>query len=232
MIQRIITTVYSFHPCAGVWFLVCSKSLVPCSNSEFDNVKGDTILSICIAGEKSWVLATLCLIKLAFLCATPLTEHTLLYNMYQLHSGYVTHSLGMISLHTFLSTVTEKTFSQTVTKQKPGVLTLKKSKSFQCQFENARQMENETCHHVPAPFVFKKTFLCHCWTTRERKRRGNQLPGGNPVYISHLTDCKCYINISHWVDWTQASVESSTNYHSRKCTYTNAQKTHILYVLN
>lgn len=126
----------------------------------------------------------------------------------------------MKSLHTFVPTVTEKMFSKTV-KAKARCYNLIKtiSRLFQCQFENAREMENETWHPVPEPFSF---FLFHCWATREWKRRGNQLPGGNSVYISHLTYCKCYINISHWVDLTQASVESSTNYHSRK--RTNTQK--------
>lgn len=71
-------------------------------------MKGDTLLSICIAGEKSWVFATLCLFELAFLCESQLTA--------DLHSGSVTHSVGMKSLHPFLSTVTEKMLSQTATK--------------------------------------------------------------------------------------------------------------------
>lgn len=90
MIQWIITTVYCFHPCAGVWFLVCSKSLVPCSNSEFDEVKGDTLLNICIAGEKK--LGVRYFVS-PFVCKTSLTEHT--------------SSAVFRSCYTFLSTLTE-----------------------------------------------------------------------------------------------------------------------------
>lgn len=77
--------------------------------TEFDKVKGDTLLSICIAGEKSWVLATLCFIKMAFLCVTSLNSHhfTSCFSCFQV----VSHSLGMESVHTFVSTVTEKMVS-------------------------------------------------------------------------------------------------------------------------
>lgn len=79
MTQR---TVYCFHPCAGVWFLVCFKSLVPGSNSDFlvSKVKGDTLLHVCIAGKTSWVLT--CLIELALF---HVTEHRLMWIQVILH---------------------------------------------------------------------------------------------------------------------------------------------------
>lgn len=69
------------------WFV--QKSLVPCSNSEFDEVKGDTLLSICIAGEIKWGVSYFVspFIKLAFMCET-LTEHTSIVSAVL---GYVTH---------------------------------------------------------------------------------------------------------------------------------------------
>ncbi len=61
----------------------------------------------------------------------------------------------MKNLHVFVSSVTEKVFSQTVKKQNPGV---KKSKNvtifFKVDFENARRVENETRLRVSAPFCF------------------------------------------------------------------------------
>lgn len=134
----------------------------------------------------------------------------------------------MKSLHVFLTSVTDKTFCQTLTKKKSRCEKYQRMwKIFPMlilRMPGERRMRHATlslCH-----FVSKKTFLCHFWATRERKRRGNLLPGGLPVYISHLTYCKFYINISHRGDLTEASIESSTNYHSLKCTYTNAQNTH------
>lgn len=47
--RQIVTTVY-LHPCAGVWYLVCLESLRLCANSEFNEVKGHTLLGI--ADEK------------------------------------------------------------------------------------------------------------------------------------------------------------------------------------
>lgn len=106
---------------------------------------------------------TLCLIELAFLCVTLLTEHTLLYNMYKLHSGYVTHSLCMKSLHVFISTLAEKIFSQTVTKQNPGVKKIKRRLDF--SNVDLRMPGEWRLRHATLSlhqFVLKKPFLCHC----------------------------------------------------------------------
>lgn len=181
------------------WFV--QNPWFPDQTQEFDKVKGDTLLSIRIAGEKSWLFTTLCLIGLAFLCVTLLTGHTLLYDMHQLHSGYVKHSVGVKSLHVFFFNLCDwnDVLPNRKLRTNPDVKkNIKRCEDFfpMSVFENARWTENETCHLVSTPFHFKKTtFLCHRWATRERNRRGNQLPGGLPVYISHLTYCKCYNNI-------------------------------------
>lgn len=76
------------------------------------------------------------------------------------------------------------------------------------------QIQSETRHST----LF---FCCCCFFPSScvtfglprRERKKNHIPGENPVYISHLMSCKCYINIFHQVEFK--------NYHSHKCTYTH-----------
>lgn len=62
MTQLIITTVFCFHPCAGVCFWLFKIPV----QTRFEGVKGDTFPSVCIAGEEFVVIREQVLLCLSF----------------------------------------------------------------------------------------------------------------------------------------------------------------------
>lgn len=85
------------------WFV--QNPWFPVQTQEFEKVKGDTLFSICIAGEKSCVFATSSVVELAFLWVSLLTEHIWLPQVSVSFSLFSWHEKPP---HIFLSSVTEK----------------------------------------------------------------------------------------------------------------------------
>lgn len=187
---------YYFHPCAGVWFLVCSKSLVPRSNSRVS--KGRHIAEYLYCWRKEMDVGYF---------ASPVFKLAL----HQLN----THSLILQCESTLFRLCYAFYPLWAILELKPNVYNLLKVlkllKSLRRYKYRVRHV-TLPCFFVVVVFSPPPVSLLGYHGERERKKKSH-IPGENPVYISHLMSCKCYINIFHRVEFK--------NYHSHKCTYTH-----------